>query len=179
MASRLSNEAWSKGLDAGTVHTVYIVIAEVQNASVAYFQIKIQLFGFSAYLNGLSSQFNRLYVVLLYFERVVTACTVIIIYKPCIIFFPSHSPSTIETCLWRTVSLLTQLAAGVLPRISKSNFRFLLVEVGFTLITSVLANLYHSTKAPYSYFIHLPLMLYAVNQLRALLKKTLVNLDCG
>jgi hypothetical protein len=52
-----------------TVHTVYIVTAEVQTASVAYFQIKMKLFGFSAYPDVLSSQLNRLYVVLLYFER--------------------------------------------------------------------------------------------------------------
>jgi hypothetical protein len=54
MASRTSNQAWSKGLDAGT--HCKIVTAELQTANVAYFQRKIQLSGFSVYPDGSLSQ---------------------------------------------------------------------------------------------------------------------------
>jgi len=66
---------------------------------------------------------------------------------------------------------------GVLPQTSGYNFTFLLDEVGFTVIASVLPNHYHSIKAPCSYFIHLPLTLYELNQMRALLKKIGI-VDC-
>jgi len=49
MASRTSNQAWLKDLDAGTYQTV---TAELQTANVACFQRKIQLSRFSAYPDG-------------------------------------------------------------------------------------------------------------------------------
>ena len=39
-------------------YILYLATAELQIAYVAYFQRKIQLFGFSAYPDGLPSQFN-------------------------------------------------------------------------------------------------------------------------
>jgi len=42
--------------------------AELQIANVAYFQIKIQLSGFSAYPDNSPSQLNRISGVLLYFN---------------------------------------------------------------------------------------------------------------
>ena len=48
MASGTSNRAWQKYLDADILQ---IVIAESRTDNVAHFQRKIQLSGFSAYLN--------------------------------------------------------------------------------------------------------------------------------
>ena len=101
---------------------------------------------------------------------VMRACTLIFMHKTFIAFFKTHSPSVVEIYLRRAAPFFKQLAGGVLPSTSGSNFRFVVDKVGFTLITSVLPNHYHSTKAPYSYFIHIPLTLNEINQLRALLK---------
>jgi hypothetical protein len=64
MASRTSNQAWSKGLDAGA-YCKYLT-DELQTASVAYFQRKLQLSGFSAYPNTLPSLLIWIIGVLLY-----------------------------------------------------------------------------------------------------------------
>jgi hypothetical protein len=65
MASRTSNQAWSKSLDAGTHCPT--VTAELQTANIAYFRRKILFFGFSAYPNSSSSKLNRISWVLLHF----------------------------------------------------------------------------------------------------------------
>ena len=50
MDSRTSNQAWSKGLDAGAYSK--LLTAEYQKANVTYFQRKIQLSGFFTYPVG-------------------------------------------------------------------------------------------------------------------------------
>ena len=53
MDSRASNQAWSKGLDAGCRYVLYIVAAEIQTAIVAYLQKEnpiIQIFCISGWL---------------------------------------------------------------------------------------------------------------------------------
>jgi hypothetical protein len=73
VASGTSYQAWSKGLDAGT-YRKYLT-TELRTANVAYLERKIQLTGFSSYLDVSPSQLARIIGDLLHTEltlRVIT-----------------------------------------------------------------------------------------------------------
>jgi hypothetical protein len=64
LASRTSDQAWSKGLDAGAYSKQ--LTAEYQTANANYFQRNIQLSGFFTYPVGSPSQLIRIGGVPLY-----------------------------------------------------------------------------------------------------------------